>query len=115
MLKGSIIQGYTIEYRKKLDETKEDILATAIIELRKKLESNSKEIILPFPIDFELSNVKFTIPQRGDRRKLLELSEQNVKQFKLEKLKRSEKLNPDQKAIRLLKQIQKKLQLEKSP
>lgn len=115
VLKGSIIQGYTIEYRKKLDETKEDILATAIIELRKKLESNSKEIILPFPIDFELSNVKFTIPQRGDRRKLLELSEQNVKQFKLEKLKRSEKLNPDQKAIRLLKQIQKKLQLEKIP
>lgn len=113
--KGAIIQGYTIEYRKQLDETKEDILATAIVELRERLESNSREIIVPFPIDFELSDVKFIIPQRGDRKKLLDLSEQNVKQFKLEKLKQSEKLNPDQKAIRLLSEIQEKLQLDKIP
>lgn len=113
--KGAIIQGYTIEYRKQLDETKEDILATAIVELRNKLESDSKEIVLPFPIDFELSNVNFIIPQRGDRRKLLDLSTQNVKQYKLEKLKRAEKLNPDQRAIRILSEIQEKLQLEKIP
>ncbi len=113
--KGAIIQGYTIEYRKQLDETKEDILATAIVELRNKLESDSKEIVLPFPIDYELSNVNFIIPQRGDRRKLLDLSTQNVKQYKLEKLKRAEKLNPDQRAIRILSEIQEKLQLEKIP
>lgn len=113
--KGAIIQGYTIEYRKQLDEKKEDILASAIVELRKKLESDSKEIVLPFPIDFELSNVNFIIPQRGDRRKLLDLSTQNVKQYKLEKLKRTEKLNPDQRAIRILSEIQEKLQLEKIP
>ena len=111
--KGAIIQGYTIEYRKQLDEKKEDILASAIVELRKKLESDSKEIVLPFPIDFELSNVNFIIPQRGDRRKLHDLSNQNVKQYKLEKLKRTEKLNPDQRAIRILSEIQEKLQLEK--
>lgn len=113
--KGAIIQGYTIEYRKQIDETKEDILATAIVELRERLESNSREIIVPFPIDYELSGVKFIIPQRGDRRKLLDLSIQNVKQYKVEKLKRAEKLNPDQKSIRLLTEIKDKLQLEKIP
>ena len=113
--KGAIIQGYTIEYKKRMDETKEDILATAIVELRERLKSNSSEIIVPFSINFELSNVKFIIPQRGDRKKLLELSEQNVKQFKLDKLKQAEKLNPDQKSIQLLTEIQQKLQLEKIP
>ena len=113
--KGSIIQGYTIEYRKQLDETKEDILATAIVELRERLESTSKEIILPFPVDYEISGVNFIFPQRGDRKKLLDLSAQNVKQFKLEKLKQAEKLNPDQKAIRILSEIQEKLQLDKIP
>ncbi|MHB9054929.1 MAG: excinuclease ABC subunit UvrC [Paludibacteraceae bacterium] len=113
--KGSIIQGYTIEYKKQLDEIKEDILATAIIELRERLNSNSKEIIIPFPIDFELSDIKITIPQRGDKKELLNLSNQNVKQFKLEKLKHTEKLNPDQKAIRLLTEIQERLHLEKIP
>ena len=85
--KGSIIQGYTIEYRKQLDETKEDILATAIVELRERLESTSKEIILPFPVDYNISGVEFIFPERGDRKKLLDLSLQNVKQYKLEKLK----------------------------
>lgn len=113
--KGSIIQGYTIEYRKQLDETKEDILATAIVELRERLESTSNEIILPFPVDYEISGVNFIFPQRGDRKKLLDLSVQNVKQFKLEKLKQAEKLNPDQKAIRILSEIQEKLQLDKIP
>lgn len=113
--KGSIIQGYTIEYRKQLDEKKEDILSTAIVELRERLESNSKEIILPFPVDYEISGVEFIFPQRGDRKKLLDLSVQNVKQFKLEKLKQAEKLNPDQKAIRILSDIQEKLQLDKIP
>lgn len=113
--KGSIIQGYTIEYRKQLDETKEDILATAIVELRERLESTSNEIILPFPVDYEISGVNFIFPQRGDRKKLLDLSVQNVKQFKLEKLKQAEKLNPDQKAIRILSEIQDKLQLDKIP
>ena len=113
--KGSIIQGYTLEFRKQLDETKEDILASAIVELRERLESNSKEIIIPFSIDFEFEDIKFIIPQRGDRKKLLDLSLQNVKQFKLDKLKQAEKLNPDQKAIRLLSEIQEKLQLDKIP
>lgn len=113
--KGSIIQGYTIEYRKQLDETKEDILATAIVELRERLESTSNEIILPFPVDYEISGVNFIFPQRGDRKKLLDLSVQNVNQFKLEKLKQAEKLNPDQKAIRILSEIQEKLQLDKIP
>ena len=113
--KGAIIQGYTIEYKKRIDETKEDILSIAIIELREKLISNSKEIIVPFPIEIEFADIKFIIPQRGDRKKLLELSEQNVKQYKLEKLKQTEKLNPDQKSIQLLTEIQQKLHLEKIP
>ena len=113
--KGAIIQGYTIEYKKRIDETKEDILSIAIIELREKLNSNSKEIIVPFPIEIEFADIKFIIPQRGDRKKLLELSEQNVKQYKLEKLKQTEKLNPDQKSIQLLTEIQQKLHLEKIP
>ena len=113
--KGAIIQGYTIEYKKRIDETKEDILSIAIIELREKLNSNSKEIIVPFPIEIEFADIKFIIPQRGDRKKLLELSEQNVKQYKLEKLKQTEKLNPDQKSIQLLTEIQQKLLLEKIP
>lgn len=113
--KGAINQGYTIEYRKQIDETKEDILATAIVELRERLESNSREIILPFPIDYEISGVNYIFPLRGDRKKLLDLSAQNVKQYKLEKLKQAEKLNPDQKAIRILSEIQEKLQLEKIP
>jgi excinuclease ABC subunit C len=113
--KGCIVQGYTIEYKKRLDETKEDILAMAVVELRERLSSKSKEIVLPFKIDYVLKGVKSVIPQRGDRKNLLELSIQNVRQFKLDKLKLAEKLNPDQRSIQLLEAIKEKLQLPKLP
>jgi len=113
--KGSIIQGYTIEYKKRLDEDKEDILALAIVELRERLKSNSKEIVVPFRINYELKDATVIIPQRGDRKKLLELALQNVRQFKLDKLKQAEKLNPDQRAIQLLKSIQEALHMDKPP
>lgn len=113
--RGSIVQGFTIEYKKRMDEEKEEILAMAIIELRERLNSNSKEIVLPFKIDYEINGVNVIIPQRGDRKKLLDLSIQNVKQFKLDKLKQAEKLNPDQRSMQLLKAIQEKLHLERPP
>jgi excinuclease ABC subunit C len=112
---GAIIQGYTVEFKKQLNEPKEDILATAILELREKLNSNSKTIVLPFPIDYDFRNVKTVIPQRGDLKKLLELSLQNVKQYKLDKLKYTEKLNPEQRSIRILTELKDKLHLEKIP
>jgi excinuclease ABC subunit C len=113
--KGYIIQGYTIEYKKRMDEDKEDILAMAIVELRERLKSNSKEIVVPFKINYELKDANIIIPQRGDRKKLLELALQNVRQFKLDKLKQGEKLNPDQRAIQLLKSIQEVLHMDKPP
>lgn len=113
--KGSIIQGYTIEYKKRTDELKEDILATAILELREKFNSTSKEMILPFEIDFTLKGVNITVPQKGDKKKLLDLSISNVKHFKLEKLKQNEKLNPEQKATQILKTIQDSMQLKNLP
>ena len=113
--KGCIIQGFTIEYRKRVDELKEDILAMAVVELRERLGSNSKEIVLPFEIEFEFKGIKKVIPQRGDRKSLLELAMQNVRQFKLDKLKQAEKLNPDQRAVQLLEAIKDKLQLPKLP
>jgi len=113
--KGSIIQGYTIEYKKRLDEEKEEILALAIVELRERFHSNSKEIIVPFNIDFPIKGANIVIPQRGDRKKLLDLSLQNVRQFKLDKLKQAEKLNPDQRNMQLIKNIQEILHLDKAP
>jgi len=113
--KGSIIQGYTIEYKKRIDEDKADILAMAIVELRERFKSNSKEIIVPFNIDFSLKGVSVIIPQRGDRKKLLDLSMQNVRQYKFDKMKQAEKLNPDQRSIQLLKSIQEILHMEKPP
>jgi excinuclease ABC subunit C len=113
--KGCIIQGYTIEYKKRIEEEKEDLLATAIIELREKLKSQSKEILVPFKLNYTIKGANVTIPQRGDRKKLLELAVQNVRQFKLDKLKQAEKLNPDQRAMQLLKNIQEILHLEKVP
>ncbi len=113
--KGSIVQGFTIEYRKQLHEEKEDLLAMAVVELRQRLRSNSKEIILPFPVEFPLESVKVSIPSRGERKKLLDLATQNVKQYKLDQLKQAEKLNPDQRNMQLLKQIQDCLGLEKKP
>lgn len=112
---GAIVQAYTIEYKKRLDETKEELLCLGIVEMRKRFNSTAREIILPFPIEIELGNVTITIPQRGDKKKLLELSEMNVKQFKVDKLKQAEKLNPEQRNTRLLKEIQEALHLEKIP
>jgi excinuclease ABC subunit C len=113
--KGAIVQGFTIEYKKQIDETRADLLSLAILELREKLNSNSKEIIVPFEIEYPIPNVKINIPHRGDRKKLLELAEQNVRQYKLEHLKRTEKLNPDQRGMQLMKEVQEKLHLEKLP
>ncbi|MPM66736.1 UvrABC system protein C [bioreactor metagenome] len=113
--KGSIILGYTIEYKKRTDETKEDLLAIAIVELRSKFNSTSKEIILPFDIEFPIKGVTISIPQKGDRKKLLDLSIQNVKQYKFDKLKQTERLNPEQRNSSVLKSIQEKLQLKNLP
>lgn len=113
--KGAIIQGYTIEYKKRMDEEKSEILALAIVELRERLQSNSKEIVVPFAINSTVKDASIVIPQRGDRKKLLDLALQNVRQYKLDKLKQAEKLNPDQRAIQLLKSIQDALHLDKPP
>ncbi|MDL2265465.1 excinuclease ABC subunit UvrC [Parabacteroides sp. OttesenSCG-928-G07] len=112
---GAVVQAYTFEYKKRLDESKEELLALGIAEMRTRFKSNAKEIIIPFDIDLEMGNIIFTIPQRGDKKKLLELSEMNVKQFKVDRLKQAEKLNPEQRNTRLLKEIQEALQLEKLP
>jgi excinuclease ABC subunit C len=113
--KGAVIQGYTIEYRKRIDEDKTEILALAIVELRERLHSNSKEIVVPFEIDYKLKDATVFIPQRGDRKKLLELAMQNVRQYKLDKLKQAEKLNPEQRSVQLIKSIQEVLHLDKPP
>ena len=112
---GAVVQAYTFEYRRRLDETKEDLLTLGIVEMRKRFDSHAREIILPFSIDIEWEGVTFTIPQRGDKKKLLELSEMNGKQYKIDKLKQAEKLNPEQRAIRLLKEIQDALHLKELP
>lgn len=112
---GSIVQGLTIEYKKSLDEPKEEILAIAIVELRDRFKSLSREIIVPFVPDIEINNVNISVPLRGDKRKLLELSQQNVKQYKVDKFKQSEKLNPEQHAIKILKDMQDKLHLKRLP
>ena len=115
VVNGAITQAYTFEYRKKMDESKEELLAMGIVEMRQRYKSESKEIIVPFIPDIELTNVEFTIPQRGDKRKLLALSEQNVKQYRVDKLKKSEILNPEQRSTRLLKVVQKDLHLKELP
>lgn len=112
---GAIIQAYTFEYKKKLDEEKEEILSQGIFEMRNRFGSKAKEIVIPFIPDSKLQNVEYTIPQRGDKRKLLDLSIQNVKQYKLDKLKRAESLNPEQRKTRILKDIQKDLHLKDLP
>ena len=112
---GAIVQAYTFEYKKRLDESKEDLLSLGIIEMRNRFKSTAREIIVPFPLDIELENVSITVPQRGDKKKLVELSEMNVKQYKVDKLKQAEKLNPEQRSTRLLKEIQDTLHLSKLP
>lgn len=112
---GCINQAFTFEYKKRLNETKEELLQLGIIEMRKRYKSCSREIIVPFELDMELNNVTFTIPQRGDKKHLLELSLLNVKQYKVDRLKQAEKLNPEQRSVRLLKEIQEQLQMDKMP
>ena len=112
---GAVVQAYTFEYKKRLDETKEELLALGIVEMRKRFESTARELIVPFELDLVLEGVTLTVPQRGDKKKLLELSEMNGKQFKLVKLKQAEKLNPEQRNTRLLKEIQDALHLDKLP
>ena len=112
---GAINQACTFEYKKKLNETKEELLTLGIIEMRERYKSASREIIVPFDIEMELNNVTFTIPQRGDKKKLLELSLLNVKQYKADRMKQAEKLNPEQRSMRLMKEIQQELHLDRLP
>lgn len=112
---GSVNQAFTFEYKKRLEETKEELLALGIIEMRERYKSLSREIIVPFEIDMELKDVNFTIPQRGDKKTLLDLSLLNVKQHKVDRLKQQEKLNPEQRSVRLMKEIQDELHLKKMP
>ena len=112
---GAINQAFTFEYKKKLNETKEELLTLGIIEMRERYKSASREIIVPFDIEIELNDVTFTIPQRGDKKKLLELSLLNVKQYKADRMKQAEKLNPEQRSMRLMKEIQQELHLDRPP
>lgn len=112
---GCINQAFTFEYKKRLNETKEELLQLGIVEMRERYKSCSREIIVPFELDMELNNVTFTVPQRGDKKHLLELSLLNVKQYKVDRLKQAEKLNPEQRSVRLLKEIQEQLQMDKMP
>lgn len=112
---GCINQAYTFEYKKRLDETAEELLCLGIVEMRERFKSNSKEIIVPFEIDTELKDIEITVPQRGDKKHLLDLSLANVRQFRFDKLKQAEKLNPEQRSVNLMKELQRKLNLEKLP
>lgn len=112
---GAVNQAFTFEYKKKLNETQEELLTLGIAEMRSRYKNNAKEIILPFPINLQLENVTLTVPQRGDKRKLLELSLLNVKQYKADRLKQAEKLNPEQKSVRLMNEIKQTLNLSKLP
>ena len=112
---GSINQAFTFEYKKKLDESDADLLLEAIAEIRERFDSQAREIIVPFEIEWEMGDVKFIVPQKGDKKRLLELSEMNGKQYKVDRLKQAEKLNPEQKQTRLMKELQAALQMEKMP
>ena len=112
---GSINQSFTFEYKKRLNETEQELLQLGIIEMRERFNSHSKEIVVPFEPEMELENVTFTIPQRGDKKTLLDLSQMNGKQYKVDRLKQAEKLNPEQKQVRLMKELQEKLGLPKLP
>ena len=112
---GSINQSFTIEYKKKLNETDEELLELGIVELRQRFKSEANEIIVPQEVNVELEGVKFTVPKQGDKKKLLDLSIMNGKQYKIDRLKQSEKLNPEQKQVRLMKELQEKLHLPTLP
>lgn len=112
---GCINQAFTFEYKKRLNETKEELLQLGIVEMRERYKSTSPEIIVPFELDMEMSNVTVTIPQRGEKKHLLDLSVMNVKQYKVDRLKQAEKLNPEQRSVRLMKEIQDQLHMKKMP
>jgi excinuclease ABC subunit C len=112
---GQINQSFTFEYKKKLDESDEELLQLAIAEMRERFHSHAKEIILPAEIDLDLEGVTITVPQRGDKKTLLELSLMNGKQYKFDRLKQAEKLNPEQKQVRLMKELQDLLHLPMMP
>lgn len=112
---GAVNQSFTFEYKRKLDETDQELLLTAIPEIRERFKSKAKEIIVPFEMEWTLNDAQFFVPQRGDKKHLLELGEMNCKQYKFDRLKQTEKLNPEQKQTRLMKELQQKLQLEKPP
>jgi excinuclease ABC, C subunit len=113
--KGTINQSFTFEYKRKLDERDEELLITAIPDIRERFKSHAKEIIVPFEMEWKMKEATFVIPQRGDKKHLLELSEMNGKQYKFDRLKQTEKLNPEQKQTRLMKELQEKLRLPKLP
>ena len=115
VVEGAINQAFTFEYKKKLDEPKEELLVRGIMDMRDRWGSQAKEIVLPFPVELPLNDVEITIPMRGDKRQLLSLSELNVKQYKVDRLKQQDKLNPEQKAVRLMKEIQDHLKLPSLP
>lgn len=112
---GCINQAFTFEYKKRLNETKEELLQLGIVEMRERYKSTSPEIIVPFELDMEMNNVTVTIPQRGEKKHLLDLSVMNVKQYKVDRLKQAEKLNPEQRSVRLMKEIQDQLHMKKMP
>ena len=112
---GMINQSFTYEYKRKLEESDEELLLMAITDIRSRFNSQAKEIIVPFEMSWNIKEASFTIPQKGDKRHLLDLSEMNAKQYKFDRLKQAEKLNPEQKQTRLMKELQNKLQLEKLP
>ncbi len=115
VVEGAVNQSFTFEYRRKLDETEEELLISAIPDIRRRFGSDAKEVIVPFAMEWHLGGVEFFVPQRGDKKHLLELSLMNCRQYRFDRLKQSEKLNPEQKKTRLMKELQQKLHLEKLP
>ena len=112
---GAVNQSFTFEYKRKLDETDEELLITAIPEIRERFKSKAKEIVVPFEMEWHIKDAVFFVPQRGDKKHLLELSEMNCRQYKFDRLKQAEKLNPEQKQTRLMKELQQKLGMEEMP
>lgn len=112
---GTVNQSFTFEFKRKLDEELQDILASAIPEIRERFDSSAKEVLVPFDMEWSLQGVTFTVPTRGDKKRLMELSEMNGKQYQFDRLKQTEKLNPEQRSIRLMKELQAKLRLSKMP
>ena len=112
---GCINQAFTFEYKIRMNETQQELLQLGIVEMRERYQSTSREIIVPFELDLDMDGITFTVPQRGDKKHLLELSILNVKQYKVDRLKQAEKLNPEQRSVRLMKEIQEQLHLDKLP